>query len=208
MLGFDQNRPKRLLIISPLFDEANKFRHQLVQTMRKLDAQGVDSFLPDLPGCNESTASFAEQDLAHWRDAVMAAATHFAATHVLAIRSGCWLVPATLPGWLYAPAKPKQILRGMLRTRILSAREAGKTETTEELAELGRRDGITLAGWDLSAELVKQLETEAPDLPDGYRIIEQADLGGSPPWLRAENDYDPAQADALAGAIVSGMGDA
>lgn len=203
VLGFDQNRRLRLLIVAPLFDEANKFRHQLAETMRRFDARGIDCFLPDLPGCNESIAPFVDQSLAHWRAATQAAADQFKATHVLGVRSGCWLVPKALPGWLYAPAKPPQVLRGMLRARVLSAREAGRAETVESLVEVGRRDGITLAGWQLSAKLVHELETPAPEPDPNHQLIEQSAMGGTPLWLRAENDYDPAQAEALVDLIAS-----
>ena len=100
VLGFDAARAQRLLVIPPLFDEANKFRHQIFEIMRRIDTREVDCFLPDLPGCNESTADLMQQTLGQWRAAVAAAATHFRATHVLAIRSGGWLVPGDSPGWL------------------------------------------------------------------------------------------------------------
>ena len=101
-LCFEQRRSRRLLVIPPLFDEANKFRHQLSEIMRRLDEGGVDCFLPDLPGCNESKAPLQAQTLAGWRQAVGAAAAHFGAAHVLAVRSGCWLVPDDVPAALNA----------------------------------------------------------------------------------------------------------
>ena len=54
LFSIDHGRALRVLILPALFDEANKLRRFTVQVMRKLDAAGVDSFLPDLPGCNES----------------------------------------------------------------------------------------------------------------------------------------------------------
>ena len=138
VLGFDAARAQRLLVIPPLFDEANKFRHQIFEIMRRIDTREVDCFLPDLPGCNESTADLTQQTLGQWRAAVAAAAAHFRATHVLAIRSGGWLVPGDIPGWLYAPVKPRQVLRSLLRARIIAAREAGRDETSDGLLEVTR----------------------------------------------------------------------
>ncbi|MBL44283.1 MAG: hypothetical protein CMN71_06085 [Sphingomonadaceae bacterium] len=206
-LRFDKDRPRRLLIIPPLFDEANKFRHQLTGIMRQFDANGVDCFLPDLPGCNESTAPLADQSIAGWRAATVAAAAHFAVTHVFAVRSGGWLLPDTLPGWIYAPVKPRQVLRGMLRARSLAAREAGVSESSEDLLASGRQEGLTLAGWDLGAALIRELDESEFAPPADAVTIEQGEVGGKPLWLRAENDHDPAQADTLAGIILGGLAD-
>ncbi len=204
VIGFDASRNRRLLIVAPLFDEANKFRHQLSEIMRRLHAQGIDCFLPDLPGCNESMAPFADQSLAHWRACVTAAAANFSATDIFAIRSGCWLVPEDESGWLYAPAKPQQVLRSMIRARMLSAKEAGREETADRLMETARADGIELAGWPLGPQLVAELEGEQFDAPDEYIVIEQGEVGGKPLWLRAENDSDPGQADSIVSLIASG----
>ncbi|MEE8231025.1 MAG: hypothetical protein V3R15_06005, partial [Qipengyuania citrea] len=206
-LCFEQRRSRRLLVIPPLFDEANKFRHQLSEIMRRLDEGGVDCFLPDLPGCNESMAPLQAQTLAGWRQAVGAAAAHFGAAHVLAVRSGCWLVPDDMPAALYAPAKPAQVLRNMLRARVLAAKETGHPETAEALLDDARSNGIVLAGWQLGAELVGELETAVYDPSPRHRVVEQAELGGRPLWLRAENDFDAAQAETLAAIVMAEMAD-
>ncbi|MEL7218652.1 MAG: hypothetical protein AAGK01_09510, partial [Pseudomonadota bacterium] len=67
LLAFDENRPVRVLILPAWFDEANKLRRFTVEVMRRLDGSGIDSFLPDLPGCNESLAQLSEQTIASWR---------------------------------------------------------------------------------------------------------------------------------------------
>ena len=69
-----------MLILPALFDEANKLRHFTVEVMRRLDAAGIDSFLPDLPGCNESRAPLETQTLTGWREAAEAAAGLFLGT--------------------------------------------------------------------------------------------------------------------------------
>ncbi len=92
-LVFDRSRDARLLILPPLFEEANKLRHLLVEVMRRLDGAGIGSFLPDLPGCNESLQPLAQQTLASWRGAGVAAVAHFRASHVLAVRASAILPP-------------------------------------------------------------------------------------------------------------------
>ena len=201
-LAFDKGRNRRLLVLPALFDEANKTRHLLVEAMRRLDGAGIDSFLPDLPGCNESPAPLEAQTLGKWRAAAQAAAKHFKATHLLTVRAAAILAPPSLPGWRYAPTGGATVLRALLRARVVSAREAGEDVTTEALLENGRKNGLDLAGYRLGAPLVRDLEGAM--LPDSGKLadIAQGTVGGGAPWLRAEPDFDPVQADALA-AIVA-----
>ncbi|WP_054529769.1 hypothetical protein [Erythrobacter sp. SG61-1L] len=204
-LSIDAGRKGRLLILTPLFDEANKTRHTLVETMRRLDGAGIDSFLPDLHGCNESLAPLEEQTLASWRAAATAAAAHFGATHLLTVRASAILAPPALPGWRYAPTGGANILRAMLRARTIAAREAWVSETSESLMEIGREEGLELAGYRLGAAMIRDLE--AARLPDSGRLVDlgQPTIGGPAPWLRAEPGYSPAQADMLAAFLTMGM---
>jgi hypothetical protein len=205
LLAFDRGRPARVLILPAWFDEANKLRRFTVEVMRRLDAAGIDSFLPDLPGCNESLAPLADQTLEGWRRAADIAATSFAATHVLAIRAGAMLAPAGLPGWHYAPQSGPKLLRGMIRARTIAAREAGISETSDELLAIGRSEGLTLGGWHLGAAMIAALEIAEPALAPGQHGIAQLELGGPGLWLRAEPAEDAAQADALATIIIEAL---
>ena len=202
-LAFDRGRAHRLLVLPAWFDEANKLRRQTVEVMRRLDRSGIDCFLPDLPGCNESEALLEEQTIEAWRAAASAAAGHFGASHVLTIRAGALLAPAGLAGWSYAPVAGAKVLRAMLRARTIASREAGRSERTEDLQTLARTEGIELAGWRLGAALFSQLEGTEP--AKVLTTIRQDDLGGAGLWLRAEPDEDPAQADALAALLVMGI---
>ena len=205
-LAFDAAREARLLVIPPLFDEANKLRRTLVEVMRRLDASGIDCVLPDFPGCNESLAPLAEQSLEGWRVASASAAEHFSATGVLAVRGGALLKPSGLPGWVYAPQDGPKTLRSMVRARIIATKEAGSPETREQIEAEGRANGIALAGWQIGPTMFAELETaKLPPPEDGVSVVEQETIGGRPPWLRAGPDYDPAQADALAAIIAVAM---
>jgi exosortase A-associated hydrolase 1 len=199
-VAFDKGRGRRVLILPAWFDEGNKLRHFTVEVMRRLDASGIDSFLPDLPGCNESLAPLDEQTLDIWRSEAAEAASYFAATHVLALRSAAVIAP-DLPGWRYAPQAGGSQLRSLLRARVLSAREAGRDEDRDSLLATGREQGLELAGYRLGAAMIGQLA--AADLASGkQRDIAQGDLGGPGLWLRAEPDHDPKQADALAAILA------
>lgn len=197
-----KDRPHRLLVIPPLFDEHNKLRRQLVEVMHRLDLSGIDSVLPDLPGWNESRAPLGEQSLESWRSAVKAAVAHFKPTRYLAVRAGALLVPIGVPGWDYAPVGGKQVLRGMVRARIIASKEAGREETSDELMAMARNVGIELAGWHLGPDLVRQLEDAEPMESPIRSRIDQGTVGGKPLWLRAEPDEDPEQADAIAAIIA------
>ena len=204
-LAFDRNRARRVLIAPALFDEANRLRRFTVEVMRRLDGAGIDSFLPDLPGCNESVQDLALVEPEDWRMALDAAARHFGATHVLAIRGGGLIAPAKLPGWLYAPVKGASLLKTMLRARIIASREAGREEDVDTLLTQGQELGLDLAGYSLSGETLRQLQGLLPPKRQDLGVIEQEMLGGGGLWLRAEPDEDPAQADALAAVISVGL---
>ena len=198
-LAFDKRRPRRLLIVPALFDEGNRMRRLTVETMRRLDAAGIDSFLPDLPGTNESLLPLEAQTCTDWREATATAARHFGATHVLGIRGGCLFTPAELPCRHYAPVKGSSVLRQMIRARIVASREAGVEETTAGLMELAVTQGIELAGYWLGAGFIGEFK----DLePQSTKVIEQSDLPGPGLWLRAEPGDSGEQADVLARAIV------
>lgn len=204
-LIFDQKRSHRLLILPPWFDEHNKTRRHLVEMMRRLDLGGIDCFLPDLPGCNESLASLDWQSVSTWKEAALIAAEHFSATHVLAVRGGALITPPHLPVIMYAPQKGKQLLNGLLRARIIASQEAGRSEKREDLLEQGIESGLILAGYSLGPRMIQELSTaEADPNPDTIQIA-QSDVGGSPLWLRAEPDDDPEQADALTALLTAGI---
>lgn len=201
-LTFDAGRKSRVLIAPALFGEGHKLRRFTVEVMRRLDGSGIDCFLPDLPGCNESEQNLALIEPEDWRMALEAAARHFGVTHVLAIRGGGLVLPGKLGGWHYAPVKGASLLRTMLRARILSAREAGREEIVDQLTEQGLHLGIDLVGYSLSGEMVRQLGQLIPGKQPGITVIEHELVGGGSLWLRAEPDEDAEQADALAAVIA------
>lgn len=205
LVAFDRGRAVRVLVCPAWFDEANKLRRFTVETMRRLDSAGIDSFLPDLPGCNDSLAPLAQQTLAGWQAAINGAALAFRATHVLAIRAGALLAPARLPGWHYAAQSGPRTLRGMIRARTIAAREAGREEKAEALMALGRSEGLVLGGWPLGAGMIRELEAAEPALGEGQSDIAQAMLGGPGLWLRAEPDEAPEQSAALAAIIAESL---
>ena len=203
LVAFDRTRPVRVLVCPAWFDEANKLRRFTVEVMRRLDSAGIDSFLPDLPGTNDSLAPLDRQTLPGWRAAMAQAAEACRATHVLAIRAGALLAPANLPGWHYAAQSGAKLLRGMIRARTIAAREAGHEEKPEALLALGRSEGLVLGGWAIGAGLLRDLEDAEPALGPQQSEIAQSRLDGAGLWLRAEPGEDAGQADALAAILAA-----
>jgi hypothetical protein len=190
--------------VPALFDVANRMRRFTVEVMRRLDGAGIDCFLPDLPGCNESLAPLAAQTPTRWRAAMQAAAVHFSASHVLAVHGGALVAPAHLPGWRYAPTTGASLLRQMLRARILAAREAGSDETQAQLLEAGKREGLELAGYHLGPAFLAEFQTLEAEAA-AHNLVTQDLLGGAGLWLRAEPGESRQQADALAAIIAVGI---
>jgi hypothetical protein len=197
-LSLGSGADRRILIVPPLFDEMNRMRHVLVSAMRNLAERGVGSMLIDLPGCNESNAQLAKQDLESWRGAVAACAAQLGATHSASLRGGALIDGvAHIPHWRLAAAKGASLLKIMVRTRIAGEKEAGRVLT--EAALLAEPGPTELAGNMLGPTMIAQLGSAEPL---AVRNLTQRTLGtevaGSPLWLRAEPQDDPAFAAAIA----------
>lgn len=205
LVAFDRGRPVRVLVCPAWFDEANKLRRFTLDVMRRLDAEGIDSLLPDLPGCNESPAPLEDQTLAGWTSATAQAAKDLQATHVLAIRAGALVAPSGLPGWHYAAQSGPKLFRTMIRAETIAAREAGRDESADSLMALGRERGLVMGGWPIGADLFRALEIAEPVLAPGQADIAQTALGGPGLWLRAEPDDDAEQAERLAQIICQSL---
>lgn len=205
LVAFDRGRDLRLLVCPAWFDEANKLRRFTLEVMRRLDGAGIDSLLPDLPGCNESLAVLEHQTLEGWRTDMAVAAEALRATHVLAIRAGTLVAPDGLPGWHYAPRSGPKLLRGMIRARTIAAREAGYSETTEALMKQGRTEGLTLGGWRIGPAMFAALDAAEPALGHGQSEIGQNNVGGPGLWLRAEPEEDAGQASRLVARIAQSL---
>ncbi len=195
---------RHIFIIPPLFDEMNRMRRVLVSVMRILAKRGISSALPDLPGCNESLANLADQDLDIWRDAISVAAQQLRVTHIVSIRGGALVDhgPADLPHWRLSPVKGGSLLKTMLRTRIASDKESGIATSMDGLLELGSAAPIDLAGNMLSPAMLASLHDSEPaplinvmtaGLGDGTN-----DVSGSALWMRAEPQDDPHMAASIA----------
>jgi hypothetical protein len=197
VLGFGAaDTDRTILIVPPLFDEMNRVRHMLVEAMRLLAVRGVRCLLPDLPGCNESTADLVAQSIDIWRAAVATASAELGVTHIAALRGGALIDDASgLPLWRLAPVKGASLLRTMLRARIAADKEAGRTVTGEMLLA---DTPIELGGHLFGAPMLASLQAAEPvSVPTAF----EADLesvSGLPLWLRAEPQHSQAMSEGIA----------
>lgn len=182
-----ESADRTILFVPPLFDEMNRSRRMIVETMRHLAAQGVASIFPDLPGCNESISPLEQQSVTQWRTTIAAAAAQLGATHVASLRGGCLLDDAaTLPICRLAPTSGASLLKTLFRTRIASDREAGIVTSIDELRNLGIQDNIDLAGHVIAPKMLQELEAATPTSANHMIEITLTDIDGTPLWLRAE----------------------
>jgi hypothetical protein len=205
ILGFgDQNAQRKILLIPPLFDEMNRVRQMLVSAMRDLAMRGVATFLPDLPGSNESLALMPDEDLDSWRAAMKLAANQMGATHIAAIRGGALIDDATpdLPHWRLAPVKGASIIKTMMRARIASDKEGGVATSIDDLMAEARISRVALSGHLLNLKMVEHLNASEPADLAGVRTVTLGDgpdmITGSALWMRAEPQDDRAMSAAIA----------
>lgn len=182
---------RTILIVPPLFDEMNRARRMLVETMRALADKNVRSLMPDLPGCNESLADLATQSLSSWRQAVTDCATLHKATHIASLRGGSLIYDMTgLPSWRLASVKGRSLLKAMLRTRIAADKEAGISTNTEQLLAAAQTAPVALSGNLLGLEMLDGLDAATPATDEAICEVALAGIGGTPLWLRAEPGDD------------------
>jgi hypothetical protein len=183
-----------LLIIPPLFDEMNRMRRVLVRAAHLLATHGRFIVLPALPGTNESLSLLAEQSIAGWGSAMLAAGQDCGVTHIASFRGGALIDGCAphLPHWRLAPAKGSSLLKTMIRTRIAGDKEAGIIVTEAQLMALAKTASIDFAGNVLGPDMVAQLASAQPEaLPNMTERKLGQDIAGSPLWLRTEPQDDP-----------------
>ena len=202
----------RVLIVPPLFEEANRLRRTLVQTMRALGDWGVPSLLPDLPGQNESLVPTVAVNLDLWRTVLADVVAAEAGPVLIASLRGGALIDNGLDAagwWRLAPVPGANLLRTMLRARVASDREAGVESSIDDLIGTAGHSPLLLAGNLLSPAMIEQLQEAVPVETDPLCTVAlgsgPSDVAGSPLWLRAEPGEDAKMAAAMAESIYGWM---
>lgn len=197
-----------IVIVPPLFEEANRTRRTLVLAMRALVANGFAALLPDLPGQNESLVPLVEVDLDRWRDALAEVVAGNDGPAIIASVRGGTLIDHKAKAaawWRLAPVGGASLLRTLMRARVSADREAGVRSSLEDLQAAARSEALLLAGNALSPAMIAGLGTaEAQPVAPLRSIGIGADgIAGTPLWLRAEPGEDAAMARAIAADIAA-----
>jgi hypothetical protein len=215
-LSIEAPSARRVMLVPPLFDEMNRMRKMMVDVMRSLHALEISSFLPDLPGTNESLIALERVTLSDWKKAIEACAEQHQISHVASFRGGALIVAGMQSAnhWIFSPAKGATILRTMLRTKIAADREAGLSTSLAELTARAEAGPLELAGNIIGPELFAQLNAaDIADMPNQRIVRLESDskpsdvqIAGSALWLRAEPDDDLAMSSAIAQDIAGWIG--
>ena len=197
-----------VVIVPPLFEEANRTRRTLVLAMRALAADGFAAVLPDLPGQNESLVPLADVDLERWQGALTEVVAKIDGPAIVASVRGGALIDHRIKAaawWRLAPAGGASLLRTLLRARVAADREAGMTSSLESLQVAAQSEPLLLAGNVLSPTMIAQLGRAEVQPVEPLRSIGLgADgIAGTPLWLRAEPGEDAAMAAAIAADIAA-----
>ena len=197
-----------VLIVPPLFEEANRTRRTLVLAMRALAADGFAALLPDLPGQNESLVPLEKADLSHWQAALADIAADIDGPVIIAaIRGGALIDHGAKAAawWRLAPVGGASLLRTLLRARVAADREAGRESSIEALQDAAKHDALLLAGNRLSPAMLAELGCTEPHPVEPLRSVAlgAGGIAGTPLWLRAEPGEDAAMAAAIAADIIA-----
>lgn len=197
-----------VLIVPPLFEEANRTRRTLVLAMHALKARGFAAVMPDLPGQNESLVALEDLDRSLWQAALAEVAAAIEGPLLIASVRGGALIDhraAAAGWWRLAPVAGASLLRTLLRARVSADREAGITSSLENLQNMAKAEPLLLAGNRLSPAMIAQLgNAEAQSVEPLRNVSLGADgIAGTPLWLRAEPGEDPAMAEAIATDIAA-----
>lgn len=200
-----------VLILPPLFEEANRLRRTLVLTMRALADAGIASLLPDLSGQNESLVATEAATLSLWSEEAAALATREAIALVASFRGSC-LIDGQIaaPHWRCAPVAGGSLLKAMLRSRIAADAENGVRSDSAQLLEQAQTAPLSLAGNLLSPQMIAELGNAEPCAVTPLRTVKigsasEDAIAGTPLWLRAEPGEDGDMARALAADIADWM---
>lgn len=180
----------------------------LVDVMRRLAKYDIGSVLPDLPGTNESLLPRDHATLSIWRESLQSCHKSFGNINSIAsFRGGC-LIDGIVPEqhhWRFSPVDGQRLLRAMMRTRIASDKEAGKTSTISDLNRQAASETLNLAGNAVNPDMFSELQAAQPVDLANVRLVrlnsdpKPADgkIDGSALWLRAEPESDQELAEAI-----------
>lgn len=207
ILRHGANNQTQIIIIPPFFEEHNRLRQLIVSIMRGLNAAGIGTALPDLPGTGESLIPVSTVTFDAWRAALSAAAAAVRPQNgpllAMSFRSGALVDDAAGANalWRCAPETGQRVVRDLLRTRL-----AGGANTDAMPDDL-----VHLAGYKLQQALLDSISAAVPATTHPTRVARlktdtapaDVQLEGSPVWRRSEPGDDPILCDAIIADVLA-----
>lgn len=192
---------KAILFLAPLFEEANRTRFFLLETMRTLALRGFSCFLPDLPGTLESCTPLEAVTWLDWEDAVAAVSALISGPHAIASFRGGALLDSAVDAqgrWRLTPADGAALLRELIRIRLAADREEGVATSMAAIEEAALAAPFEIAGYRLSPDFLRMLKARSVD-EGAVRTVRlendaqtaDAKIAGQPLWRRSEPGHDP-----------------
>lgn len=191
-----------VLILQPLFEEANRMRRTLALMARALDRQGVGLVMPDLPGMGEhhiGANRVGISDIETASNLLSDALTSQGRPVLVAgFRAACLfdLLPGASANWRFAPEPGDRLVRTLLRTEMPEESTATHAFINGQLVSRAFLDDMARLPLPNPARL-RTLRL-ATDRAEADHHVE-----ASPLWRHAEPGEDPALAELLAGDILN-----
>ena len=195
-----------ILIIPPLFAEMNKLRRNMMAMARQLSAHNIQCSIADLPGTNESLSLLKNQDFTSWKAALESCADILDISHVIAFRGGALIddIASAKPHLRINPVKGANIIKTMMRSKIIAQKEAGIEISFTELSNAAKKHGTELAGYHISAQMFADLQNSEPlPLTNVQEVRIGDEIEGEALWMRSEPGYDAHMAQSMADYIFA-----
>lgn len=191
-----------VLILQPLFEEANRMRRTLALMARALDRQGVGVVMADLPGMGEHPLGANQVGISDIETASNllcdALTSQGHPVLVAGFRAACLFdsLPGVSANWRFAPEPGDRLVRTLLRTEMPEESTETHAFINGQLVSRAFLDDMARLPLPNPARLrTLRLTT---DRAEADRHVE-----ASPLWRHAEPSEDPALAELLAGDILN-----
>ena len=191
-----------VLILQPLFEEANRMRRTLALMARALDRHGGGVVMADLPGMGEHPLGANQvgiSDIGTASNLLCDALTSQGCPVVVAgFRAACLFdsLPGASANWRFAPDPGDRLVRTLLRTEMPEESTETHTFINGQLVSRAFLDDMARLPLPNPARL-RTLRL-ATDRAEADHHVE-----ASPLWRHAEPGEDPALAELLAGDILN-----
>jgi len=177
-------RPQRgiVVLLHAFAEEMNKCRRMAAVTARRLAAEGWRVTQFDLPGCGDSSGSFADADWCNWCDDAVevvqkASQTVKGPLWLWGMRAGALLIPPVIAHFpsenvlLWQPALSGQQQLGQflrLKAALSTLSGAERVSVGEIRARLASGTSEEVAGYTISPSLATGLDSARLKLPDSF----------------------------------------